>query len=494
MATISFFASLFLSTFLLHLCLLYGVGAGDPAIGSNREALEIIIGGGGGSNYPASPPEYENCPPPPPEPECPPPPSPPPSPPPPSPPPPSPPPPSPPPPSPPPPPPPPPSPPPPSPPPPPRLKLVYPVLQSFRKLVKYDPFNKLASWDRKDQNVCKFKGLTCATVPKYNQRALAAVDFNGFHLSGGKDGLLLSGFIEMLPDITVFHANSNNFTGCIPREISKLPYFYELDLSNNKLEGQFPMEVLGAKQLTFLDLRFNNLQGTVPPQVFLLDVDVIFINNNNFYQNLPYNLGSTPALYLTFANNKFTGPIPPSIGNAKDTLIEVLFLNNKLTGCLPFEIGKLKLATVFDVSINQLTGPIPHSFQCLSKIEVLNLSRNEFYGSVPDEICKLPNLGAFDLSNNFFTEVGPECRKLIKKNYLDVKQNCIIDLPYQKSKHECAAFFSKMWNHRCNENNMNYIPCKKKYYSDPLDSSYHQPATVPAPSPLSYGALKPHRP
>jgi hypothetical protein len=468
MAAISFFASLFLSTFLLHLCLFYGVGAGDPSIGSNREALEIIIGGGGGGNYPAPPPEYENCPPPPPEPECPPPP-----------------------------PPPPPSPPPPSPSPPSRLQLVYPVLQRFRKLVTHDPFNKLASWDREDKDVCKFNGLTCATDPKYNQSALAAVDFNGFNLGGGKDGLLLSGFVEMLPDITVFHANSNNFTGAIPKEISKLPYFFELDLSNNKLSGQFPMEVLGATQLTFLDLRFNKFEGTVPPQVFLLDVDVIFINNNNFYQNLPSNLGSTPALYLTFANNMFTGPIPPTIGNAKDTLIEVLFLNNKLTGCLPMEIGKLKLATVFDVSINQLTGPIPHSFQCLFKIEVLNLAQNQFYGSVPDAICKLPNLcgqGAFNLSNNFFTEVGPECRKLIHKKVLDIGQNCIIGLPDQKSKHECAAFFSKMCNYHCpNEKYMSFIPCVNKHYSDPLDSSYHQPATVPAPSPFSYSALKPHR-
>jgi Leucine-rich repeat (LRR) protein len=355
----------------------------------------------------------------------------------------------------------------------------------------------LASWDRKDKNVCKFNGLTCATIPKYNQPALAAVDFNGFRLDGGKDGLLLSGFVEMLPDITVFHANSNNFTGRIPKEIANLPFFFELDLSNNKMKGQFPMEVLRAKQLTFLDLRFNKLEGTVPPQVFLLDVDVIFINNNNFYQNLPSNLGSTPALYLTFANNKFTGPIPPTIGNAKDTLIEVLFLNNKLTGCLPMEIGKLKLATVFDVSMNQLTGPIPHSFQCLFKIEVLNLAQNQFYGSVPDAICKLPNLGdqgAFDLSDNFFTEVGPACRKLIHKKVLNIKKNCIIDLPDQKSKHECAAFFSKMWNFHCpNEKYMSYIPCMNKYYSDALDSSYHQPATVPAPSPLSYGALKPHR-
>jgi len=140
-----------------------------------------------------------------------------------------------------------------------------------------------------------------------------------------------------------------------------------------------------------------------------------------------------------------------------------------------------------------LTGPIPHSFQCLFKIEVLNLAQNQFYGSVPEAICKLPNLDAFDLSDNYFTQVGPECRKLIKKKHLDVKKNCIIDLPNQRPKAECAAFFSKHENDRCpNEKSLNYIPCQNRYYSAPLGSSYHQP-TVPAPSPLSYGALKPHR-
>ncbi|KAC5502988.1 hypothetical protein FH972_027234 [Carpinus fangiana] len=159
--------------------------------------------------------------------------------------------------------------------------------------------------------IFKNKKLSSAITSLYVHRTpesryiVAAVDFNGFQF-GGKDGLLpLSGFIEMIPDITVFHANSNSFTGVIPRDISKLPYFFELDLINNKLKGQCPMEVLGAKQLTFLDLRFNKFEGTVPPQVFLLDVDIIFINNNNFYQNLPSNLGSTPANFIMMPKSSF---------------------------------------------------------------------------------------------------------------------------------------------------------------------------------------------
>ncbi|KAL0004613.1 hypothetical protein SO802_012174 [Lithocarpus litseifolius] len=136
----------------------------------------------------------------------------------------------------------------------------------------------------------------------------------------------------------------------------------------------------------------------VPPQVFNLDLDVLFINNNYFYDTLPSNLGNTPALYLTVANNLFNGPIPQSIGNAKDTLVEVLFLGNRLDGCLPYEIGLLKKAAVFDVSSNYLSGPIPLSFQCLFKIEVLVLARNQFYGEVPEAVCKLPNLSNFSLS------------------------------------------------------------------------------------------------
>ncbi|KAH7518019.1 uncharacterized protein At4g06744 [Ziziphus jujuba] len=428
----SFYASILLSSIFLHLFFQHDVAASDLSIRPNRKSLEIVIGGG---IFP-SPPEYN----PPPEPFY-------------------------------------------HPPPPPhvspRVLLAYKVIQNFKRRITCDPKGILKTWVGFD--VCKYKGFLCGTHPVYKQTAVSGVVFNGFLFAGPE--LTLDGFVDGLEDITIFHANSNNFTGKVPVGINKLQYFYELDLSNNKLTGDFPMEVIGATQLTFLDLRYNSFSGKVPPQVFNLDVDVLFINNNDLEQPLPQNIGSTPALYLTFANNKFTGPIPKSIKQASKTLKEVLFLRNNLSGCLPYEIGYLKKAILFDASHNQLTGPIPHSFACLSKMEQLNFANNQLYGKIPESVCKLPSLDKLTLENNYITDAGPECRKLIEKKVLNVKKNCIRDLPNQRSEAECNAFLKKP-KYCDNDHTLTYIPCESK--------PYEQPIPPPASPPVTYGALSPH--
>ncbi|XP_010519298.1 PREDICTED: uncharacterized protein At4g06744-like [Tarenaya hassleriana] len=432
---------------ILHLLSLSNVHHALLTDGNSRKTLEIIIGIGGGGPSP----ESEDSPPPP----CPPPPSPPP------------------------------------PPPPPRfvsplIEKVFPVIKRFQKLVEYDPKNKLKTWEGYD--VCakdKYVGLECAIYPGTNYLAVASVQFNEFNLAGKQ--LRLDNFLDKLEEVTIFHANSNNFVGSVPR-VDKLKYLYELDISSNKLSGEFPSSVLQAKNLTFLDLRFNSFSGMVPPQVFNLDLDVLFINNNNLVQNLPENLGSITALYLTFANNRFSGPIPSSIGNIKN-LQEVLFLSNRLTGCLPYEIGKLNLATVFDVGSNLLTGPIPYSFGCLDKMEQLNLARNTFYGTIPETVCNLPRIQNLSLSYNYFTHVGPKCRELIKKKVLDVRMNCILGLPNQRSATECSKFF--MRKQPCpNPKSFFWIPCGKNPYGPKPDQDRSN--GLPSP-PVSYNALNPDR-
>ncbi|CAO2814852.1 unnamed protein product [Amaranthus hypochondriacus] len=427
---------------------------------TRREAIEIIIGGG---SFPIGP-TPTDCAPPPPPPPCPPPPSllpPPPS-------------------------------PPPPPPPPPvpvgpsRVELATVVIQKFLKRISSDTCG-LSMKMSSTPNFCKSSKFGCAILPKYKQQAIYTVQFNECNIKG--NNITLVDFIDKLPDMSIFHVNSNNFVGEVPK-LSNLPYLYELDLSNNRYTGKFPTNVLGATQLIFLDLRFNQFEGPIPTQVFKLDLLVLFLNNNKFCKDLPSNLGSTPVAYLTLANNQFTGPIPKSIKQAAKTLLEVLFLNNHLSGCLPYEIGYLEKTTVFDASINSITGPIPRSFGCLAKMEYLVLSSNKLYGPVPEELCKLPRLVNLDLSSNYFTQVGPECMKLMRKGVLKVEKNCILGLPGQRHSDTCKWFFNEP--KPCGDGNdyiNNYIPCKAT--AAYLNSEVLLDALPESEPPVTYGFLAP---
>lgn len=322
--------------------------------------------------------------------------------------------------------------------------LAYLVIQRFKLTITSDPLNITGTWvgskicDNDDTTT--YRGFFCDIPPGTNDTTVASIDFNGFHLGAAT----LDGFINAFPDLALFHANSNNFSGTVPNLLA-LPYLYELDLSNNKLSGPFPSNVVPLSGLAFLDLRFNYFQGSVPPPIFLIGYEVLFLNNNFFDSSIPATLGSSPVEYLTFANNHFTGPIPVSICNTSSTLLEVLFLNNQLSGCLPYEIGYLRDITVFDVGTNKLTGPIPLSFGCLSNVEQLNLAQNYLYGIVPEVVCQLArtgNLVNLSLSDNFFTGIGINCWDLIHNNVLDVRRNCIPGLPHQRPLKECAWFAS----------------------------------------------------
>ncbi|KAK9135887.1 hypothetical protein Syun_015217 [Stephania yunnanensis] len=371
-----------------------------------------------------------------------------------------------------------------------RLATVYPVIQAFKKSVTRDPFNVTKTWVGTD--ICNYKGFYCDNPPDNKSAiALASADFNGFRLAAST----LDGFLDKLPDLALFHANSNKFTGTVSNLIAKLQYLYELDISNNNLTGPFPPPLLMPNNITFVDIRYNQFSGSVPPQIFTKPLDVLFLNNNNFDQFLPENLGSTTALYLNLANNYFTGPIPRSIGQAASTLLEILLLNNRLSGCLPYEIGYLKMLTLFDAGLNQLTGPIPLSFACLEKIEQLNLAGNMFYGAVPELLCMVKSLTNLSLSDNYFSFVGPFCTALIGRGVLDLRNNCVPGLPFQRSSLECARFFfHQFFEHPkfCDHPySFAYVPCNLTHiWGNERRSTTGGVTGRPSPS---YAALEKHR-
>ncbi|XP_020239349.1 uncharacterized protein At4g06744-like [Cajanus cajan] len=360
-----------------------------------------------------------------------------------------------------------------------RVVQVIPIIQTFKNTITLDPLGVTTTWV--GPNVCNYTGFYCGNPPdNLTATTVSSIDFNGFQITAPT----LDGFIDQLPDLALFHANTNNFSGTISPKIANLKFLYELDLSNNFFSGVFPTSILKIPTLSFLDIRYNFFSGTVPPQIFMQTLDVLFINNNNFMLTLPNNLGDTPVVYLTLANNKFTGPIPRSIGKASSTLVEVLLLNNLLTGCLPYEIGFLGNVTLFDAGGNLLTGPIPWSFGCLKKVEQLNLARNFLYGQVPEVVCALGNLANLSLSYNYFTRVGPLCKKLIQRGVLDVRKNCIFGLPDQRSGRECMAFFliPRTCSHPAS---FNIIPCQIHHSTKPSERTRRHL--------LSYSALSRNR-
>ncbi|XP_066334418.1 uncharacterized protein At4g06744-like [Miscanthus floridulus] len=172
------------------------------------------------------------------------------------------------------------------------------------------------------------------------------------------------------------------------------------------------------------------------------------MNSEDISGPLPTDFGFSKLSYLALANNKLTGPIPPSvIGHLHSSLLEIVLLNNQLSSCLPNELGMLSKAVVIDAGMNHLTGPIPSSFSCLSRVEQLNLAGNRLYGHAPHALCKLAGragrLFNVTLRGNYFTSVGPECTALIKDGILDVKKNCIPGFANQRRPAECIAFQSQ---------------------------------------------------
>ncbi|KAJ1255385.1 hypothetical protein BS78_K248300 [Paspalum vaginatum] len=358
-----------------------------------------------------------------------------------------------------------------------RLYQAYLVIQRFKSTITADPKNITATWTGHD--ICGEKtylGFYCSTSSGLAEKlAVTEVLLNGFHLGAPK----LQGFIDELPDIALFHAASNNFGGDIP-QLDRLPYLYQLSIANYDIQPLQPSGssgdvVTGASagygrkpeiprpclkgylNFTFHIKAGNATSGGLIPGIpnpkipgfpWVTDAKALLLNYNNLFGQLPANLGFSKLSYLALANNKLTGPIPPSISHLQDSLFEVLLLNNQLSGCLPHELGMLHRATVIDAGMNQLTGPIPSSFSCLSSVEQLNLGGNRLYGQVPDALCKLASgpagrLSNLTLSGNYFTSVGPACAALVRDGVLDVKHNCIPGLADQRRPAECAAFQSQ---------------------------------------------------
>lgn len=316
----------------------------------------------------------------------------------------------------------------------PRLQQAYIALQAWKRVIYSDPFNTTSDWT--GPSVCDYTGIYCAPYPNNTDiQTVAGIDLNHADIAG-----FLPDELGLLSDLALIHLNSNRLCGILPLTLSNLTLLVELDLSNNRFVGPFPSVVLSLPSLKFLDLRYNEFEGALPPELFNLNLDAIFINNNRLMSVIPSNLGSSTASVVVFANNNIGGCIPPSISNFANTMEELLLINTNVSGCLPIEVGFLYKLRVLDVSFNKLVGEIPYSIAGLAHLEQLNIGHNMMSGVVPAGVCELPNLVNFTLSYNYFFEEEGVCGNLTSVGVVsDDQRNCLPERPVQRSKKACDA-------------------------------------------------------
>lgn len=264
-----------------------------------------------------------------------------------------------------------------------RLRRAYIALEALKKAIYSDPLHTTSNWVGPD--VCEYTGVFCSPAlddPKVS--VVAGIDLNHADIAG-----YLPVELGLLTDVALFHINSNRFCGIIPKTFSRLTLMHELDVSNNRFVGPFLSVVLEMHNLKFLDIRFNNFQGELPPELFDMDLDALFLNDNLFTSHIPENLGNSPVSVLVLANNKIKGCIPKSIGKMSQTLNEIVLLSNELSGCLPSEVGLLGNATVVNLKSNSLSGVLPKTLKGIGLICELDVSDNMLTGFVSESICKL---------------------------------------------------------------------------------------------------------
>lgn len=350
----------------------------------------------------------------------------------------------------------------------PRLRQAYIALQAWKRVIYSDPNRFTSNWV--GPSVCSYKGVYCTeTMDDPSIQIVAGIDLNHANIAGS-----LPDELGLLTDLALFHLNSNHFCGIIPETFANLTLLFELDLSNNRFVGPFPSVVLSLPTLKYLDIRYNEFEGALPPALFSRGLDAIFVNNNLLTSVIPSNFGRSSASVVVFANNNFSGCLPPSIANFADTLKELLLVNTSLSGCLPQEVGFLYKLKVLDVSYNKVVGTIPYSLAGLAHLEQLILSNNMMSGNVPEGICILPNLMNFTFSYNFFCEEEGICQNLTSNGVkYDDRRNCLPDKPLQRSKKECEAVYKHP------------VDCLAYHCSSGGGAAAATVAAMPAASPLA---------
>uniref|UniRef100_A0A0D9YMK0 Leucine-rich repeat-containing N-terminal plant-type domain-containing protein n=1 Tax=Oryza glumipatula TaxID=40148 RepID=A0A0D9YMK0_9ORYZ len=204
--------------------------------------------------------------------------------------------------------------------------------------------------------------------------------------------------IDGFEDLQVLSLSGCSLSGKIPRWLSKLSSLEMLKLKRNQLTGPIPDWISSLNFLFYLDVSNNNLTGEIPTALVQMPMlrpekSAVQVQWHPRAFQLPiyrltslrqYRKANALPTMLNLGNNKFTGLIPPEIGQLKG-LLELNLSANKLYGDIPQSICNLTNLLTLDLSSNKLTGTIPAALKNLNFLTRFNISYNDLEGPIPTE-------------------------------------------------------------------------------------------------------------
>ncbi len=168
-----------------------------------------------------------------------------------------------------------------------------------------------------DDHICTWAGIMCDSTNK-SVLSFELSKYAYFRIScNARDKYVLMLFINVRNNIT----DRLNLYGTIPTEISKLAELNFLTLFENTIRGSIPSEIAKLDKLKMLDLSSNFITGEIGDLYNLTNLVYLDVGNNDLNGTIAETIGHFASLtHLLLYQNRFSGPIPSTVGNLGSSL------------------------------------------------------------------------------------------------------------------------------------------------------------------------------
>ncbi|KAJ4839811.1 hypothetical protein Tsubulata_027066, partial [Turnera subulata] len=227
-------------------------------------------------------------------------------------------------------------------------------------------------------------------------------------VANGAHGPLSYAFFNS-SNLVTLDLRENQLTGTVPNWINRLSSLSVLLLKSNNFDGDLPVELCSLAQLSILDLSHYMLSGRLPACLSNINFTAIWIKNETLTDEITWDQ-TEDSSSVPIGRQKLPQQGMDLIHRLMWPVIivdEVIEFTTK-RGYYSYKGLNLNLMSGVDLSCNRFTGKIPPELGNMRGLRALNLSHNNPTGAIPPSFANLKEIESLDLSHNGPTGAIPQ--------------------------------------------------------------------------------------